>query len=199
MNEYIIKRVNGEPNWAEVPTLEVGNIMWLPDVGIRMNQQICYDENGIYVHQRCVEANIRAEYTAPLSRVCEDSCMEFFFSIDEDGTRYVNLEINPNGCMHASLCTHRHNTIRLAPDPVGTFQLRSSRTDDGWEHYYKIPVNFLQLLNPDFHMTSGRIIRANCYKCGDLTVQPHYLTWNFVTTEKPDYHTPKDFGKMILE
>ena len=199
MNEYIIKRISGEPNWAEVPTLEVANIMWLPDVGIRMNQQVCYDDTGIYVHQKCVEANIRAEYTQPLSRVCQDSCMEFFVGIYEDASRYVNIEVNPNGCTHMSLCEHRHNSIRLAPDPKALLDMKTNRTEDGWELFYKIPASFLQLLNPSFQLVSGRIIPANCYKCGDLTVQPHYLCWNYIGTEKPDYHTPKYFGRMILE
>lgn len=199
MNEYIIKRVSGAPDWSQVPTLEVSNILWLPDVGIRMNQQVCYDDTGIYVHQRCVEANIRAEYTGPLARVCEDSCMEFFFGIYEDNCRYVNIEVNPNGSIHMSLCVHRYNAIRMVSDPKALLDLRTARTEDGWELFYKIPLSFLQLLNPAFALTSGRIIPANCYKCGDLTVQPHYLTWNPVTTEVPDYHTPNDFGRMILE
>ncbi|MBR5570284.1 MAG: hypothetical protein IKW10_05250 [Oscillospiraceae bacterium] len=41
-------------------------------------------------------------------------------------------------------------------------------------------------------------IRANCYKCGDLTPKPHYLSWNPVTSPNPDFHRPQDFGLMTL-
>ena len=42
------------------------------------------------------------------------------------------------------------------------------------------------------------VIRANCFKCGDLTVQPHYMMWNETTSETPDFHRPQDFGRMIF-
>ena len=42
-------------------------------------------------------------------------------------------------------------------------------------------------------------MRANCYKCGDCTVQPHYLAWNPPTSENPDFHRPQDFGALIFE
>jgi len=200
MNEYIIKRVHTAPDWSQIPSLEVSNIAWLPDAGIRMTQQICYDESAIYVHQRAAEAHIRAEHSDPLAMVCEDSCMEFFFSPYEENLRYINVEINPNGCLYMGLCERRGNSVRLiAGDPQKRFDIHTARTEDCWEVFYKLPLSFIQLFNPAFTLNSGRVIPANCYKCGDLTVQEHYITWNPMSTETPDYHRPEDFGRMILE
>lgn len=98
MKEYVILKVNSIPDWNAVPVLAVDTILWEPDCGIRMTQQLCYDETALYVRQRAWEANIRAEYSAPLSPVHEDSCMEFFFAFGAD-ERYFNFEINPNGCI----------------------------------------------------------------------------------------------------
>lgn len=56
------------------------NVCWLPDAGVRMEQQICHDDEKIYVHQVAREKNIRAELTDKLGSICTDSCMEFFFS-----------------------------------------------------------------------------------------------------------------------
>ena len=39
---------------------------------------------------------------------------------------------------------------------------------------------------------------ANFYKCGDLTVNKHYLAWQPVGTERPDYHRPEYFGPMVF-
>ena len=38
--------------------------------------------------------------------------------------------------------------------------------------------------------------RANFYKYGDILTIPHYVTWNQVGTEKPDYHQPEYFGLL---
>jgi len=42
----------------------------------------------------------------------------------------------------------------------------------------------------------GKTFRANFYKCGDMLTVPHYVTWNPVGTENPDYHQPKYFGLL---
>jgi hypothetical protein len=39
-------------------------------------------------------------------------------------------------------------------------------------------------------------LRANFYKCGDGTSVPHYLSWNQVITETPDFHRPEFFGEI---
>jgi len=40
---------------------------------------------------------------------------------------------------------------------------------------------------------------ANFYKCGDKTSKLHYVTWNPVGTEDPDYHQPDYFGEILFE
>ena len=44
----------------------------------------------------------------------------------------------------------------------------------------------------------GLRLRGNFYKCGDATVQPHYLAWNPVTSAVPAFHRPEDFGEIVL-
>ena len=69
MKTYTVARTCGAPNWAAVPALQVDEHPWTDTFGIRMTHQMCYDENGIYIHQRAWEENIRAEGTHPLSSV----------------------------------------------------------------------------------------------------------------------------------
>lgn len=199
MKNYVITRVCSEPDWTGIPALQVDEIAWLPDAGIRMMQQIAYDENGLYIHQRAWEKEIRAEGRDPLCSVCQDSCMEFFFSpVPEDG-RYFNVEFNLNGCVFLGFGHGRHDSIRLVPESIQTlFHVETARLEDGWEIFYRIPVDFLRVFYPGYTLEPGQEIRANCYKCGDQTVQPHYLLWNPSTSEMPDYHRPQDFGRMVL-
>ena len=186
-------------DWEKVDTLSADNILWLPDVGIRMTLQICYDEEKLYIHQIAVEKNVRAEHVEPLGQVCEDSCMEFFFCPELHSDRYFNFEWNMNGCLYLGFRTDRENAVRLhLKDHKKVFNFRSALTEEGWEIFYEIPASFVQLFFPDFSLSSGKELRANCYKCGDLTINPHYLSWNPVSSATPDFHRPSDFGQFIL-
>lgn len=198
MKEYTILKTNGAPDWSAVPALFVDAVLWEPDCGVRMRQQLCYDETALYVRQQAWESAVRAEYTAPLSPVHEDSCMEFFFALGAD-ERYFNFEINPNGCIELGFGPDRKNRVRLCHKAEQeTFQPSCVRTADGWTAGYCLPLDFLRLFYPDFWFVPGVRFRGNCYKCGDRTEHPHFLAWNPVNTHSPDFHRPEFFGKLIL-
>ena len=198
MKTYSIPRTSGAPDWNSVPALAVDTVLWEPDCGIRMTQQLCYDETALYVRQRAWETAICAEYTAPLSPVHEDSCMEFFFALGADD-RYFNFEINPNGCIELGFGPNRKNRIRICHKAEQeTFQPRCVRTADGWTAEYRLPLDFFRLFYPDFRLIPGIHFRGNCYKCGDRTEHPHFLAWNPVHTPTPDFHRPEFLGEMII-
>ena len=194
--QYLIRAVAGEPDWSRIPQLQVDQLLWTPDCGIRAWGQFCHDAEYLRVHLRAAEKQIRAEYSSPLSPVCEDSCLEFFF-MPEGEDRYFNFEINPNGCLHVGFGHGRaDSTILFRHDMPGLFGIRPAVTADGWEVYYRIPRSFLCLFWPGFTLTGA--LRANVYKCGDLTAREHYLSWNPVMSETPDFHRPQDFGLMTF-
>lgn len=179
--------------------MEVAEVEWLPDRGIRMTQQVCYDETGLYIRQRAWERELRMEVREPLGSVCQDSCMEFFFSPAADA-RYFNIECNPIGSVYFGFGAQRETRVRLISEDVkALLSLETERYPDGWEVRYHIPLAFVQMFFPDFTLSSGQRFTANCYKCGDKTEKPHYLAWNPVTSTVPDFHRPVDFGEMVLE
>ena len=196
-NKYRIRSVTGEPEWDLIPRLPIDQVLWKPDCGIRACGQFCHDPEYLRVHLRATEANIRAEYTAPLSPVCRDSCLEFFF-MPEGADRYFNFEVNPNGCLWIGFGHGREDSTVLYRNGMKQlFDIRTGRTPDGWEAFYRIPLSFLRLFLPDFVFAGT--LRANVYKCGDLTEHEHYLSWNPVVSETPDFHRPQDFGLMSFE
>ena len=197
IRSYLIRSVAGAPDWNAVPLLEVDQVLWKPDCGIRASGQFCHDSRNLYIRLRASEKHIRAEYSAPLSPVCQDSCLEFFF-MPEGEDRYFNFEINPNACLYIGFGHGRGDSTALyRKDMQQLFEIRAERTADGWETFYRIPLPFLRLFWPDFTFTG--ILRANVYKCGDLTENEHYLSWNPVSSETPDFHRPQDFGIMRFE
>ena len=196
MKSYTVAFTRGTPDWDSIPFLSADEVQWLPDAGIRMQAQLCYDAEKLYVRERAWEQHIRAEQTSPLAAVCEDSCMEFFFR-PEGEERYINFECNPKGCLYLGFGYGRNNSVRLLP-PAETFAVKTAVYKDGWELRYELPLAFLRLFYPALRLKSGLRLWANCYKCGDKTLQPHYLAWNPLTSETPDFHRPEDFGLMIF-
>ena len=195
-NRYIMFRTEENADRRSVPELTLDQILWEPDCGIRAGGSICYDDRNLYVHLYAKEKDIRAEYILPPAPVHEDSCLEFFM-MPEGEDRYLNFEINPNGCLHLGFGPNRQERENALPqDPKEAFRIRTARTLEGWEADYRIPVQFLRRFYPAFEC-SGKLY-ANVYKCGDKTVHPHYLAWNPVASAVPDYHRPECFGEMLF-
>lgn len=191
---YSITKVSGAIEWETIPSLSIDRVLWTADTGIRAQGQLCYDDENLYVHLSAVEKDIRAENKTPLSPVWEDSCLEFFFQL-KDSDNYFNFEINPNGCFCIQFGpekTDRTDLIRR--DAAEYFNIQTGRTADGWEVFYRIPLKFLRLFYPDYRF-EGELL-ANLYKCGDKTVNRHYLSWAQIDLEKPNFHCPEYFGIM---
>lgn len=47
--------------------------------------------------------------------------------------------------------------------------------------------------------SNGQNAGVNFYKCGDDLPKPHYLCWNPIKSETPDFHLPEFFGNAIFE
>ncbi len=194
---YSITKVSGDIDWESIPTLPIEKVLWTDDFGIRAEGQICYDDENLYVHQRAFESDIRAENTEPLSPVYEDSCMEFFFKLEES-PNYFNFEINPNGCLGNQFGPEKTDRINIVRDDAQEyFDIHTDRTDDGWEVYYQVPLKYIRLFYPDYTFKGS--LSANMYKCGNKTVNKHYLSWTDIKLDKPNFHCPEYFGTMIFK
>lgn len=189
----IVKRTD----WANVPVLEMKNELWPREHAVSAQAQLCYDDTALYVRLQAREKNIRAFYTGVLDPVCEDSCLEFFFSpVAEDG-RYFNIEVNPHGAMYLGFGENVQQLQRIvAENPA--IQPIITRTCDGWVAEYVIPYTFIRLFFPAFAPVSGSSIRANCYKCGDKTEKPHWLCWAPIPEGTDTFHCPQYFGTMYF-
>ena len=194
---YEIMKVASDFDWADIPALPIDRVLWTEDCGIRAQGQLCYDDENLHVHLSAAEKDIRAENTEPLSPVWEDSCLEFFFML-EGADNYFNFEINPNGCLCLQFGPEKTNRINIVrSDSSDYFDIHADRTADGWEVFYRIPLEFLRLFYPEYRFEGD--LRANMYKCGDKTVHKHYLSWAPIDLETPNFHCTEFFGRMRFE
>ena len=186
------------PDWSIVPAVEIAEGEGAP--GVSSCAQLVWNEDAFLVRLHAEEPFIRSEEKGPLGMPCEDSCLEFFFAPCPPDRRYFNLELNPNACLYLGIGSGIQDLTRLLPDdPENLFQPDVRFTDTGWEIFYRVPFSFVRRFFPDFAPRSGLRLRANFYKCGDLTVRPHFLSWNPITVIPVSFHRPDDFGEIVLE
>lgn len=196
MKTHIIPRMQFPIDWSGVPSVSICEAYHPDPLDITATGQICYDDRALYLRLTAREKEIRAEYTGLLDSPCEDSCLEFFFSPIEGDTRYFNIEFNPNCCLYLGIGSCIDDLVRLIPENGNPLSPKAARTQDGWEISYQVPYSFVRRFFPDFRPESGKTIRANFYKCGDLTVHEHYFSWNRITGGKLSFHRPCDFGLL---
>ena len=197
---YTIARVDGAPNWDEIDQLDIDDAEWGDSFGISAHAKLCYDDQALYVRMWADEKDIRATYTPddPDAKCYEDSCLEFFLAPVEGDARYMNFEVNPNCAVCNEIGTQKADRERLHPT-ADMLDATSSRIDGGWEVSYRIPFDYLQSFYPDFAPEPGAQMRGNFYKCGNLTANKHYLVWNHVDSDTPNFHVPESFGTLVLE
>ncbi|MBQ8748685.1 MAG: carbohydrate-binding family 9-like protein [Oscillospiraceae bacterium] len=198
MRTYTMTKIQGKPNWKKIPYLSIDNLLWTDSIDVSAKAQLCWDENALYVRMEAVEPNIRMKERGPLANVCFDSCMEFFFQPTQRPD-YFNIELNPLKTIFLGFGTGREDLIRLQVRGIQKlFNIRVRLTKKGWVLSYQIPFAFIRRFFPEFEAKEGGFIRANIYKCGDKTAKEHYLTWNHITSEEPDFHRPEYFAPMYF-
>ena len=203
MRSYTIKKIQGTPDWSTIPVMPIDNQPWGDPVDISAQAQICWDEENLYIRQEAWEKNIRREESGPMCRVCNDSCLEFFFRPTEK-MDFLNFEINPNRAIFLGYGNGKDTLLRINFHSKREFvmqeklDIQTKITDTGWILTYKIPFNLVQRFFPEFQPKAGLQVYGNAYKCGDETLQPHYITWNPIDLPEPAFHCPDQFGKLIF-
>lgn len=164
---------------------------------------VAYSSRYIYVHFNVKGEGMKAVYTVNQSPVCKDSCVEFFLRVPGDD-EYWNFEFNPIGTMNSSHRLDRHNSTKLTEAQIVSIKRYASAGNQPFEerpgvHQWTLTAAIpFELLGID-SMNLPDHIMGNFYKCGDDTSKPHYLSWNKINLEKPDFHCPQFFGKLLLE
>jgi len=190
---YEVHRVQ-IPNWEAIPAVTLCHTPWLTPNDVKAQAQLCHDGQTLFLRMQARESSIRATVTGQLELVCNDSCLEFFFAPDAEDSRYLNFEVNPLGTLYVGFGAERATRARQILKSTDMFQIQTFRTEDGWGLTMQIPLRFVQMYFPNAEFAG--VAACNFYKCGEETVSPHYLAWNPLTCEKPDYHRRQDFGTL---
>lgn len=180
-------------NWATYP--------YQPAVKFR----IAHSQQGILINYQVEEEAVRAKYGEDNGSVWTDSCVEFFLIPANDGI-YYNIETNCAGTVLIGAGADRNTRERAPQEILSQIQRWSSLGREPfservgkctWELSLIIP--YTSFFKHSIQSLAGATIRGNFYKCGDELPTPHFLSWNRIEIEKPDFHRPDYFGELSFE
>ena len=212
MKELIVKKVStaSDAPWEEVlKSLEtaswnvIDTINW-QEYGYRplVQFRMAYADSAFLLQYRVKEQAVLAVATNDNGEVWKDSCVEFFMTPANDGI-YYNFETNCAGTCLLAAGTSRNgreaaeraivSTIRRQPS-LGRHPFGERKGEIEWDLALVIP--YACLFKHPGYSPAGKTIRANFYKCGDNLTVPHFLSWNPIKTERPDFHRPEFFGTV---
>jgi len=177
---------------------------WDYNANIEAGFSIAHDTQNIFLRYVVRESNVRAIYRNTNDPVYEDSCVEFFISFETG--YYYNLEFNCIGTVLGAYGRNRENRVNLENDLLGSIQVIPSLgtskiliedRETRWTLDVCIPVSLFIYSGLD--SLKNKTASCNFYKCGDRLKVPHYLSWNPIVSEKPDFHRPEYFGEIKFE
>ena len=121
------------------------------------------------------------------------------FTVEEKHSdKYINIEVNANGATKAAIRTSRENSTYLSLADIEKLKVSTQIAENYWTVSYQVPAEMLERLYPDFRMKDCKYIKANFYKCGNLTKIKHYVSLFDLGCPKPDFHRPEYFGRMDI-
>ena len=202
MQEYRILTYTEMPtDWSGVPCAAIDQYAWSDAyVPTAYAQLIKIEGYGFALRMVCREKDPRAVYTEYNQPVYTDSCLEFFAIWDNASDKYLNMEMNARGTLLSCVGKDRYERIPTL-DACGELPaVQGFVGADEWGIVARIPFSVIAGvygIGADAFV-SGYAFTGNFYKCGDDTAVPHYGSWSRVGTEKPDFHRPEYFGRLVI-
>lgn len=169
------------------------------------NFSIAYDDEALYIRFRVIEQCTAARVAVDQGPVWTDSCVEFFVSFDDTG--YYNFEFSCIGKMLLAFRKEKPSPEPATAEILALIERHSTlddecfdeRTGDELDWELNVKIHRQAFFKHNIESFTGITARANFYKCGDNLSKPHYLSWNPIDTEKPNFHLPAYFGTLKFE
>ncbi len=206
MKQYIVKKVNHAFSWTDIETAKVDVFNWQNFKGYDPEAEfkMVHDDNYLYIKLTANNDYIKNQCTEINDFVCGDSCMEAFLSTPGDEEHYINFEFNANGVAFVGYGDEKTKRLTLDPDIIRKNLIvmaepsKVAENERGkWSLTVMIKKEFFPLITGK-EFTSGCTGKGNVYKCGDRVIS-HFISWNEIHTDHPNFHVPQAFGDLIFE
>ncbi|MGV3556561.1 carbohydrate-binding family 9-like protein [Larkinella arboricola] len=197
--------------WKRAKSVKITHYMGaIPKFTPETEAKLLYDDNNIYLIFKVNDQFVKSTVTEYNGNVSGDSCVEFFFAPDSDKPlHYFNLEVNAGGTPLIFYVTKPWTEYtKLEAKSIDQIEIAHSlpkvidpeRSEPvTWTIECRIPFSVLKQFSNVTVPKPGAVWKANFYKTGSRTSNPHWLTWSFVDHPKPNFHLPEFFGKILFE
>lgn len=215
--EYTILRASGpividgkldEADWSKAKSVGDFQFAWYvsgkkePTVA-----KLLWDDKFLYVSYQCEDEHVFATRTKRGSDVWFDDCVEVFTSPNPDNIDdYFNIEMNVNGyCLEGhhpqgvdtdAKPRWRAEGIQIATTIKGT-KNNDADSDESWILEAAIPLEAFKGVAKNTPPKPGDVWRLNLNRLGGKTNE-QFSQWSPSTTKEPQFHSPKDFGKVTF-
>ncbi len=166
---------------------------------------VAHNDEALLIHFKTAEEGLRAFVTEDNGEVWTDACVETFFAPDGDD-RYYNLECNCIGRLLLGFGTGRSDRVPSTQENLNRILRWTSlgpevrgEVKEMTEWQVALVVPFGVFHQHDIKSLRGVSAKANFYKCGGSGALEHYLSWNPIKTDNPDFHRPEFFGEIEFE
>jgi hypothetical protein len=206
-----IDAVWDKPQWKNIRPVEITNYMGtVPGFKPEAQAKMMYDNENLYVIFHVKDRYVRCLTKEINGPVWEDGAVEFFFAPDtKQPLLYFNLETNCGGTplMHFNLVPRKESKA-VAKEDIKEIEIAHTlpqiidpeiKDPVTWTLEYRIPLAMLEKYSAVTRPGKGVEWKANFYKIAENNSNHHYITWSVVELEKPDFHRPEFFGKLIFE
>ncbi len=206
----IMDGILDEPAWKKAGPVGDFQFPWYESGEKEQTEaKIVWDDERIYFAFRCEDKHIWAEHYSHNDPVSEDDCCEAFISPVPDGAErldYINYEINCIGTWKVGYHADSRGVIHKSWDDCKHLEIGrfidgtcndDSDVDKGWVLEFSVPFTHFEGFSASFPPKDGQIIHIGLNRCGGKT-NPQYSQWAPSSTEKPQFHSPGDFGKVIF-
>jgi hypothetical protein len=155
-----------------------------------------FSVNSLYIDERGI---IWIGTREGLNRYNGNDIKSFKLKKNDPNSLFSNTVLritgNKNGMVYL-LCTDGVAEFDMTTQRFKTL-LQGNVDDTTWEVALIIP--YAAFFKHQIQSLDGKEIKANFYKCGDELQTPHFLSWNPIKIEKPDFHRPDFFGTLEFE
>jgi len=169
--------------------------------------KMLWDDRCLYVAYRCEDALFWADHSDRDSSVWMDDCVEVFTAPNPDQPdNYFNIEMNvrnafldqhhPDGPGKEVAEEWNSSGIKIATTIDGTLN-EDSDTDRSWILEAAIPFANFAKVAKHTPPKPGDVWHLNLNRLGGRT-NPQFSQWSASTTEEPQFHAPRDFGRVVF-
>lgn len=179
--------------WCCVVRPKVSTKLYLTSEGLNVN--FCVQESEPLI-------SVTSQQEPPLL-TCKDSAVEIFlafspFEHDENfqprlnECLYTNIEVNAAGICYAEYGMQRNLRYTYNLAQIESLKIKTQITANYWTCDFVIPRSLIRgIIGYDgFTETFG----LNLYKISETASCEHYVSWQKVKVEKPNFHLPEFFA-----